>query len=73
MGQRLPQDGITVFVLTYRLPGGGHTQRSEVALQDAQRAVRLVRKNAAAWGLRTDRVGVMGFSAGGHVVASLGN
>jgi acetyl esterase/lipase len=72
MGQRLPQDGITVFVLTYRLPGGGHTQRSEVALQDAQRAVRLVRKNAAAWGLQADRVGVMGFSAGGHVVASLG-
>jgi acetyl esterase/lipase len=72
MGQRLPQDGITVFVLTYRLPGGGHAQRSEVALQDAQRAVRLVRKNAAAWGLQADRVGVMGFSAGGHVAASLG-
>ena len=72
MGQRLPRDGITVFVLTYRLPGGGHARASEVALQDAQRAVRLVRKNAAAWGLRADRVGVMGFSAGGHVAASLG-
>jgi acetyl esterase/lipase len=43
-----------------------------VALQDAQRAVRLVRQHAAAWGLNADRVGVMGFSAGGHVAASLG-
>ena len=72
MGQRLSRDGLSVFVLTYRLPGGGHALASEVALQDAQRAVRLVRKNAAAWGLRADRVGVMGFSAGGHVAASLG-
>lgn len=72
MGQRLTQDGITVFVLTYRLPGGGHANASDVALQDAQRAVRLVRKNAAAWGLNPDRVGVMGFSAGGHAAASLG-
>jgi acetyl esterase/lipase len=72
MGERLTQDGITVFVLTYRLPGGGHTQPSEVALQDAQRAVRLVRKNAAEWGVKPDRIGVMGFSAGGHVAASLG-
>ncbi len=72
MGERLTQDGITVFVLTYRLPGGGHAQASDVALQDAQRAVRLVRKNAATWGLKTDHIGVMGFSAGGHVAASLG-
>jgi acetyl esterase/lipase len=72
MGERLIQDGITVFVLTYRLPGGGHAQPSEVALQDAQRAVRLVRKNAAEWGVKPDRIGVMGFSAGGHVAASLG-
>jgi acetyl esterase/lipase len=72
MGERLTGDGITVFVLTYRLPGGGHAQASDVALQDAQRAVRLLRKNAAAWGLKSDRIGVLGFSAGGHVAASLG-
>lgn len=72
MGERLSRDGLSVFVLTYRLPGGGHARAPEVALQDAQRAVRLVRKNAAAWGLQADRVGVMGFSAGGHVAASLG-
>jgi len=72
MGERLTGDGMTVFVLTYRLPGGGHAQASDVALQDAQRAVRLLRKNAAAWGLKSDRIGVLGFSAGGHVAASLG-
>src|SRR5215208_1081826 len=72
MGERMTGDGITVFVLTYRLPGGGHAQASDVALQDAQRAVRLLRKNAAAWGLKSDRIGVLGFSAGGHVAASLG-
>jgi acetyl esterase/lipase len=72
MGERLTKDGITVFVLTYRLPVGGHERPSDVALQDAQRAVRLVRKNAQEWGVRPDRVGVMGFSAGGHVAASLG-
>ena len=38
MGDRLTKDGITVFVLTYRLPVGGHAQPSDVALQDAQRA-----------------------------------
>jgi acetyl esterase/lipase len=72
MGQRLSQDGLTVFVLTYRLPGGGHAQARDVALQDAQRAVRLVRENAAGWGLDANRIGIMGFSAGGHVAASLG-
>jgi acetyl esterase/lipase len=72
MGERLTKDGITVFVLTYRLPVGGHAQPSDVALQDAQRAIRLVRKNAQEWGLKPDHIGVMGFSAGGHVAASLG-
>jgi len=72
MGERLIKDGITVFVLTYRLPVGGHAQSSDVALQDAQRAIRLVRRNAQKWGLKTDHIGVMGFSAGGHVAASLG-
>jgi acetyl esterase/lipase len=72
MGDRLTKDGVTVFVLTYRLPVGGHAQAADVALQDAQRAVRLVRKNAQEWGLKPDHIGVMGFSAGGHVAASLG-
>jgi len=63
--------GITVFVLKYRLPGEGHAQRSDVPLQDAQRALRLVRSRATTWGLDPARIGVMGCSAGGHVMASL--
>jgi acetyl esterase/lipase len=63
--------GVTLFVLTYRLPGDGHDNGKDVPLADAQRALRLIRANAAEWGLKPDRIGVMGFSAGGHVAASL--
>jgi acetyl esterase/lipase len=63
--------GITVFLLFYRLPGEGHADQSKVPLQDAQRALRTVRANAATWGLAPDRVGAMGCSAGGHVISSL--
>jgi acetyl esterase/lipase len=63
--------GVTVFVLKYRLPGEGHAHASFVALADAQRAVRLVRSQAASWQLDPARIGFLGFSAGGHVAASL--
>jgi acetyl esterase/lipase len=63
--------GVTVFVLKYRLPGEGHEHGSSVPLQDAQRAVRLVRAQAASLQLDPKRVGFLGFSAGGHVAASL--
>lgn len=63
--------GTTVFVLRYRLPGEGWRDRADVPLQDAQRAMRLIRSRAAAFGIRSDRVGVLGFSAGGHLAASL--
>lgn len=64
--------GITVFILRYRLPGEGHLSGADTPLQDAQRAIRLIRKNAPAWGLDPKRLGVMGFSAGGHVASGLG-
>ncbi|MFO3706515.1 alpha/beta hydrolase [Xanthomonas codiaei] len=66
------QAGITLFVLRYRLPGEGHPNGADVPLADAQRALRLIRANAARYGIDAHRVGVMGFSAGGHVAASLG-
>jgi acetyl esterase/lipase len=69
--RRFAAAGITVFVLYYRLPGDGWANRSDVPLQDIQRAVRLVRAYAGHYGLDPARVGVLGFSAGGHVVASL--
>ena len=65
--------GINVFVLIYRLPNQADLITRELApLQDAQRAVRLVRANAAKWNLKPDKIGVMGVSAGGHVAAMLG-
>ena len=63
--------GITVFLMTYRLPAEGHLDGQDVPLQDGQRAVRLVRSHAAEWGLDPDRIGFMGFSAAGHLGASL--
>lgn len=63
--------GLTLFVLHYRLPGEGHRDARDVPLADAQRAIRLIRRHASGWGLDPDSVGVMGFSAGGHVAASL--
>ncbi len=63
--------GVTVFVLYYRLPGEGWSDRANVALADAQRAMRLVRRHAADYEVDPDRVGAMGFSAGGHVCADL--
>lgn len=69
--ERFAAAGVTVYVASYRLPGDGWTAGSAVALQDAQRALRLVRARAAAKGLDPKRVGVMGFSAGGHVAGCL--
>ena len=63
--------GITCFVLRYRLPGEGWANRSEVPLQDAQRAMRLIRHNAAAYGVDPARLAAIGFSAGGHLSAML--
>lgn len=65
-------EGFTLFVLRYRLPGEGHAQARDAPLADAQRALRLIRSCAAEWRLDANRVGVMGFSAGGHLAASLG-
>ncbi len=64
--------GVTLFVLRYRLPGEGREDR-EAALADAQRALRLIRHRATEWQLDPTRIGTMGFSAGGHLAARLGN
>jgi len=63
--------GYTVFVLTYRTPNDGHKHADLVPLQDAQRAMRVIRANADKFGVAAFGVGVMGSSAGGHVAASL--
>jgi acetyl esterase/lipase len=69
--QRFTAERTTVFILTYRLPSEGWRNRSRVALQDAQRAMRLIRSRAAEFQIRADGLGVLGFSAGGHLAADL--
>jgi acetyl esterase/lipase len=59
--------GIAAFVLQYRL---GPRYHHPVELQDAQRAIRMVRANALEWRIAQDRIGIMGFSAGGHLAAT---
>jgi acetyl esterase/lipase len=63
--------GYTVFVLVYRLPGEGWSRREDVPLQDAQRAVRLIRAQSAKYALDPNKVYAVGFSAGGHLGATL--
>ncbi len=65
--------GIAAVVLRYRLPiSKSVVNKHEVPLQDAQRAMRLVRHHAADWNINKDEIGVMGFSAGGHLASTLG-
>jgi acetyl esterase/lipase len=79
----LTSRGITCVLLKYRVPGSGYYPRSApypksgpypkspIALQDAQRALGLVRSRAREWGVDPHRIGVLGFSAGGHLVAAM--
>jgi acetyl esterase/lipase len=70
IGEWLAKLGITSFVLKYRHGGGVH--QHPVPLSDIQRAMRLVRSLSDKWQLRSDKIGAMGFSAGGHLAASVG-
>jgi acetyl esterase/lipase len=64
--------GITAFVLKYRLPDDSLMKDKSVApLQDIQQAMRVVRRNAEKWNINPSKIGVLGFSAGGHVASSL--
>lgn len=63
--------GITTFVLKYRLPQDELFENKEIRpLQDAQQAIRIVRKNASKYGISSEKVGIMGFSAGGHLAST---
>ncbi|MDO4558854.1 MAG: alpha/beta hydrolase [Planctomycetia bacterium] len=62
----LNRNGIAGFVVEYRLPDG----RKMVPLADAQRAIRTVRANADVWKILSEKIGIIGFSAGGHLAAS---
>lgn len=62
--------GITGIVLKYRVPAPQGTPRWEPALQDAQRSIRIARNNAKEWHIDPNRIGILGFSAGGHLAAA---
>jgi acetyl esterase/lipase len=67
----LTNSGITCVILKYRVPDSGPYPKSSAALQDAQRAVGIVRSRAAEWHVDPNRIGVLGFSAGAHLAAAL--
>lgn len=65
--------GITAFILKYRLPSDVIMVDKTIGpLQDAQTAIVLVRKNAAQWGINPQKIGILGFSAGGHLASTAG-
>ena len=73
VAKRLNEMGITAFVLKYRLPNDqSQPDKSIAPLLDAQQALRLVRQQAAKYSLNPERIGLMGFSAGGHLAAWAG-
>ncbi len=64
--------GITAFVLKYRLPDDCIMENKSIGpMQDGQRAIRIVRSHAKEWGINPKKIGIMGFSAGGHLAATL--
>ena len=65
--------GVTAVLLKYRVPAPAGMLNYQLPLQDVQRALGLVRYNTAAWGIKPDHIGVMGFSAGGHLSAAASN
>jgi acetyl esterase/lipase len=65
--------GVTGVLLKYRVPKRAGLDKHTAALQDAQRALGLVRSHAKEWNLVPNRIGVLGFSAGGHLAAALSN
>jgi acetyl esterase/lipase len=71
MARWLAERGTTAFVLFYRLPHEGWAAGPNVALSDAQRAMRIIRQRAKSYSVNTSRICAMGFSAGGHLCADL--
>ncbi len=65
------KNGVAAFVLKYRLPSDAAMADKTIGpLQDAQQAIKLVRERAAEWGVNPNKIGIMGFSAGGHLAST---
>ena len=73
IAKKLVEAGIAAFVLKYRIPSDSTMVNKEIGpLQDAQRAIQIVKKNDKEWGLNSGQIGIMGFSAGGHLASTAG-
>ena len=73
VAKKLNEMHITVFLLKYRIPDSATMVNREIgAFQDAQRAILLVRENAGKWKINQHKIGIMGFSAGGHLASTVG-
>ncbi len=73
VARKLNEAGISGFVLKYRTPNPGVVMNKDIVpLQDAQRALQMVREGAVAWGVDPNKVGIMGSSAGGHLASTAG-
>ncbi|MBS1947978.1 MAG: alpha/beta hydrolase [Bacteroidetes bacterium] len=73
VAKKLNEWGIAAFVLKYRIPDDKTMVNKEIGpLQDAQRAIQMVRENAKEWGIDPGKIGIMGFSAGGHLASTAG-
>lgn len=73
VAKQLNKAGVTCFVLKYRLPSDQIMIKKEIGpLQDAQRAIQIVREGADRWHLKKDKIGIIGFSAGGHLASTAG-
>ena len=69
--KKMAENGIASFVLKYRLPDPSSKDHKNLPLQDAQQAIKIVRENASKWNINPDKIGIMGFSAGGHLASTL--
>jgi acetyl esterase/lipase len=73
VAKRFTEMGIAAFVVKYRLPHDSiMIDKKNGPLQDAQRAIQIVRENATKWNIKPDKIGIMGFSAGGHLASTAG-
>ena len=73
VAKRFNELGVTAFLLKYRLPDDQTMVNKEIGpLQDAQRAIKIVRENARKWKIDENKIGILGFSAGGHLASTAG-
>lgn len=73
VAKKFNEMGVAAFVLKYRIPSAETMVDPSIGpLQDAQEAIKIVREGAEKWGIKTNQIGIMGFSAGGHLAATAG-